>query len=511
MKLVPIDKVYPSAYNPRITDPQRLALISLSLRKLGFLLPLYADANGELLSGHQRHLCAMRLGLTHVPVEHTRPMDLEQRQATNVVFNRATNDMDRDTTPKSLVEALERSDVYTLADALPDKSGDGFYPCLNAKEIPIGKLTKVNAGRWVSYAASISKTLARKGVLMPVVCTPDLWVVNGLGRLQYAAEKNLPTIRVVIVSEQETALADAMLNLLSMDFDIHNRYADILRYNSFRRARLTRPVGHISANFIWALLSKRIAAKSYNVTKPENRAKWIKFYGKSILDFGAGRMTDVATLRGLGVDASAFEPFCLQPESDEIDYGLSVEVAGRFLDEVAAGKQWTSIFLTAVLNSVPFEQDRRYVLAIVSALCSPVTHVYALTQYADGDSFRSISGKSQDLYKTAQSSIRFLLDYEKNVTLGEFGGKPKMQKYFERDEFIGYLTPHWQNLRVTTTFASSIAAECWSTKPHALGLLKAAIQHEFDLPYPDGRRMGLARQAIAAFSERLGIDLAKGD
>ena len=68
MNLVPIDSVRPSTYNPRSADPRRLDLVALSLRKLGFVLPLSADAGGELLSGHQRHLVAQRLGLTHVPV-----------------------------------------------------------------------------------------------------------------------------------------------------------------------------------------------------------------------------------------------------------------------------------------------------------------------------------------------------------------------------------------------------------------------------------------------------------
>lgn len=506
MKLVPINQVYPSAYNPRVSDPERLDLISLSLRKLGFLIPLYADANGELLSGHQRHLCAERLGLTHVPVEYTKPMELNERQALNVVFNRATNDMDKGTTPATLAEALAQSDVYRLAEGLPDKVGDDLYPCLTARTLPLAPLVKANSGRWVAYAAAISKTLGRRGVLMPIVCTPDLQVVNGVGRLQYAAEKKLDSIQVVIITPREAELADAMLNLLSMDFDIHTRYADMLRHNSFRRARITNPVGHITANFIWAIPGKRVTAKSYNVTKPENREKWIRYYGTSILDFGAGRMTDVATLQKLGVDATPFEPYCLQPQSDEIDFNLSREVARNFLAAVRDGKQWTSIFLTAVLNSVPFELDRRYVVAIIAALCSPVTHVFALTQYAETDAFRTVTGKSQDLHRSAQVGIRFMLDYEKNVTLGEFGGKPKMQKYFERDEFIGYFAPHFHNIRIATTFAASIAAECWNVKPHALAFLKAALQHEFDLPYPDGRRMGLVTEALDAFGQRLGVD-----
>ena len=40
MKLVNVTDIAPSTYNPRVADPERLDLIELSLRKLGFLLPL---------------------------------------------------------------------------------------------------------------------------------------------------------------------------------------------------------------------------------------------------------------------------------------------------------------------------------------------------------------------------------------------------------------------------------------------------------------------------------------
>ena len=55
IKIEPLSAVNPSTYNPRTADPKRLDLIELSLRKLGFIAPIYADANGEILSGHQRH------------------------------------------------------------------------------------------------------------------------------------------------------------------------------------------------------------------------------------------------------------------------------------------------------------------------------------------------------------------------------------------------------------------------------------------------------------------------
>ena len=73
MKLVDIDSVKPSTYNPRTADPRRLDIIELSLRKLGFLLPIYSSEDGEIISGHQRHHVAKRMGLKKIPVATTKP------------------------------------------------------------------------------------------------------------------------------------------------------------------------------------------------------------------------------------------------------------------------------------------------------------------------------------------------------------------------------------------------------------------------------------------------------
>jgi len=43
--------------------------------------------------------------------------------------------------------------------------------------------------------------------------------------------------------------------------------------------------------------------------------------------------------------------------------------------------------------------------------------------------------------------------------------------------------------------------------PVDMARLREAIDFEFDLPYPDGSRMGLAAEARAAFSKRLGVKL----
>lgn len=67
IELLPVSALRPALYNPREADAERLELVRLSLRKLGFLLPLVATTDGEILSGHQRHAVAVDMGAARVP------------------------------------------------------------------------------------------------------------------------------------------------------------------------------------------------------------------------------------------------------------------------------------------------------------------------------------------------------------------------------------------------------------------------------------------------------------
>jgi hypothetical protein len=52
-------------------------------------------------------------------------------------------------------------------------------------------------------------------------------------------------------------------------------------------------------------------------------------------------------------------------------------------------------------------------------------------------------------------------------------------------------------------FSNNINAACASALPVDPARLRAAIEFEFNLPYPDGTRMDLAKCAMDAFSQRL--------
>ena len=501
--LEPIDAVRPSAYNPRLADPARLDLIELSLRKLGFVLPLFADAGGEILSGHQRHLVARRMGAGQVPVARTPAFDLPRRQAVNIAFNRGTNDFAAEDTPSRLAASLAGHDPHRLAARLPDKpvGAPAFYPCLAARRVPIGPLLRANGGRWQPYAKAIAKTLAGKGLDMPIVVTAGDRVVNGIGRLEAAAERRAESVAVVAIPEDEAPLAALLLNRLSMEFDLQGRYPDLLRHNSFRRARRVRR--GLGRGFVFAVIGNA-PAHGFDITRPDHARRWRRVHGDSVVDFGAGHLTETGLLRAAGVEVTPFEPYRLGAGQD-IDRAESLALGREFLAAVAAGRRWSSVFVASVLNSVPFHQDRVHIVRLCSALCGPDTRLYAVASSVRQSGWESVSGKSYTA-ETHAGGIAFRLDYEPGIAIGDFSTAPKVQKYHRPDEFRRLFGHGFRQVEVSE-YSNNVQAVCRSALPVEPALLRQAIEFEFDLPYPDGSRMGLVAEALAAFGTRLGIAL----
>ncbi|MEX0331465.1 MAG: ParB N-terminal domain-containing protein [Puniceicoccaceae bacterium] len=502
IKLEPLEAVAPSTYNPRSADPQRLDLIELSLRKLGFLAPIFADENGEILSGHQRHLVATRMGAKHLPVFRTRPMGLPQRKALNIVFNRATNDFDWNSTPEKSTRELASLDVHRLAESISDKAVDSpeFIRCLTPNQVSVKELCRTNSGKWKQYAKNLAKTLHRNGILMPIICKRDGTVINGIGRLEMLAEKKIENAPVVYVSEEEAAFAEAMMNLLSMDFDVESRYDDLLRYNSFRRARRVRE--ELGNGFIFAVHGAK-PCYTFDIFNPKQKAKWLREHGNRILDFGAGHLTETKILRRAGMEVCAFEPYHIT--RSDIDKEKSLEICREFIEAVREGREWTSIFLASVLNSVPFQTDREHIAVLLQALCRPETKVYACASSVSETGWRQVNGKAF-LNKSNSANIAFRLDYETGIRIGDFQDKPKVQKYHTIKEFHQLWTPFFRSVRVRE-MSNNITATCAHALPVDKERLRAAIEFEFDLPYPDGTRMDMVEEAIEAFEKRLGVKL----
>lgn len=451
IKLVPIDAVQASEYNPRRNDEKRLALTELSLRKLGFLLPIYADESGEILSGHQRHLVASRMGFQQIPVEYVSGKTPGERRAVNVLFNRATNDLQKQDTCAIIRRRLYETDIEAMTGELPDiePGSEASFPCVYAlRRMDVVKLAKLNHRSFDTHIKQLAKSLERR---------------------------------------------------------MESTYADDLRFNSFMRERNTRETdaegnAALGDGFFKGVFPKNCGR---DFCKLEGAAleTWRRHYGSSVVDFGAGKLNNTRTLRKAGIQVSAFEPYFVTV-GEKIHKEKSLEIAARFLDEVEAGTPYSSVFISSVFNSVPFMADRKQIAVIAAALCAPDGMVVCWCQSNKAPQFVNTKKK----FLAAEKVLTFDLDYEPNTILGDIGAHPKVQKGHTEEEMRAIFAPCFRTvkrLEMITKFWYMEAADP-IVDPAALA---AALDFEFELPYPDGSRMGLSQRAREAFEHRLGIRL----
>ena len=153
--------------------------------------------------------------------------------------------------------------------------------------------------------------------------------------------------------------------------------------------------------------------------------------------------------------------------------------------------------MSAVMNSIPFPEDRLKVLVIVNALCAKDTAVYGTC--------RDISDFDYE-YGGIRNAGFFVFDSEPGVRLGDIASRPKLQKFMSQEEADGYFKRFWKT------------AEYWKggnvfffkltnpLRPHP-AILAKALEFEFDLPFRDGSRLDLVKEAKEAFGKRLGVKI----
>lgn len=490
---MPIAKLSPDQSNPRKPDQARMALLRLSLQKLGFIMPVYATKDGMLLSGHQRLTVAKSLGLKTIP---TMIVDLKEAdiKGINILFNRATNDFSAFDTGHNSSGRMHYADVLESAEALPDFDGEDFH-ALRVVETKLKGIGAEDGHRYDKKAAVMAENLLRLGIRIPVVVSESGRIVNGIHRLFSAKEHGVDSWPIVTVPDEIAEVATTFLNYLSMDFHVDEEFASILRYSAFRRPQNNRGAVPKAYRF-WANGCRTLLdANSYSVDYWRN---FRDLHG-SMLDFGAGLCKVAPFLRDKGMECIDFEPYRIDFEADKgkpcID--LSKAEARRFLDEIADGRTFGSIFLASVLNSVPFPKDRMAVLAIVHALSSKDTAIYGTC--------RDISDFNYE-YGGIRNANYFVFDSEPGVRVGDVIRNPKIQKFHTQEEAESMFSRLWKKTEYWPG-GNVFYFKLSSPKGVNANVLAQAIALEFDLPYADGSTMALVEHAKKCFGKRLNIKL----
>ena len=494
VKNTPIDKLFPDSTNPRKADPARLGLLRMSLAKMGFVSPLYATESGMLLSGHQRHRVAKELGIKNVPVV-TIKLAEKDIKGINMVFNRATNDLIAFDTGAGMGSRMNIETIIEEADALPVFDSEDWH-ALNCAERIIPKAA-LPASAYDKKAVNLAGVLANMGIRIPAVVSESGEVVNGLYRLFAALESGKRRWPIITIPDDIAGVARDFLNYLSMDFSVDEDFARLLRYSAYRRPQNNR--GNVPKAYrFWANGGRTLLDKdSYSASYWQN---FRDIHGHCLLDFGAGLCKVKPFLEQRGMSCSEFEPYRIDPslEVGTPSPDFSRFKAKEFLDEVADGRKFNSIFLASVMNSIPFPKDRLIVLAIVHALCDKDTVVYGTC--------RDMSDFNYE-YGGIRNANYFVFDSEPGVRLGDYTRNPKIQKFETQDTADAMFKRFWMKRDYNpggNVFYFRLGAPM-GINPQALG---QALDHEFGLlPFADGSTMSLGDHARECFGRRLGIKL----
>lgn len=498
-------------YNPRKVDQSRLQQVKNSLSKLGFLLPIYVAEDGTLLSGHQRTTSAIALGYTKLPVV-TLSIPEDKHKGLNLVFNKATNDLDayKETAKDRFSDYVNRADEVSLdLEAIPP---DTEYPCLQVKNRPTSEIMAMCLDTIPPASLRYAGLeLIRLGVCMPVVVCGGT-IVNGVGRVFGYYDGGYESIPVVEIPESKKDYAHLALNFLAMDFNIQENFKDELRFNAFRRKKLQHcriGLSRTHSFFVYGRLvsnTNRVVDRINGVGNEsltllptyskDNYLKFKKVYGDYYFDMGAGTCYDAKLLQEAGLNCIPFEPYYAPDDAQIPDRDASHKLNSAFLDALEAcpaGKP-SSIVSSYVLNSIPHHKDRMAYLAIISAMCKLNTKVYVGTMALEG-----IKYGANDHHMRMNAS-------EPNVTLGNDSKFFKLQKFYTREELEKMFSVFFLKVDIVKKEGQYYVT---ASKPRRMNakLLREALLLEFELPFPEGKTLGLGERALEVFSKHTGMDL----
>lgn len=158
---------------------------------------------------------------------------------------------------------------------------------------------------------------------------------------------------------------------------------------------------------------------------------------------------------------------------------------------------FSAIFVSSVLNSVPFPEDREHVLRIVAALCGPETLVCAAARGTKSSAWGWFAG-GEAMSERASRACNFPLGMEPGVVLGDLAVSPKVQKFFELEEWRALWSRHFGTVDVGNS-DGMVTARC--RKPLFLHPRELAdsLRFEFNLPYPGRATHGLVRKPWRRF------------
>ena len=437
-----VDKLKTADYNPREIKENSFEYLKESLTKFGICKPLIINKNNTLVAGHQRTKAIKELNFKNCPVFI---LNKKAELSDEIKFNLIHNSVETETSKNK------------ISCDVPEKK----FSLIAPENIQI--LKKGNG-----------KIIKEIGKLINIFGEFGSIIINENGE---------------VIHNNDYAYISKLLNKDLIVYKINNN--DINSFNKYMNVDYGEY--HYS----------NLNIKSYNQTYCQ-MDKGNKFKGKNkflrsslyekyvlknlkkedyIIDFGAGQLGYYKTLKKLGYNISAYEPFYRGDNSNNLKISCVVKMINNLENMIANNGLFNKCVLDSVLNSIVHNDFEHHVLTTCNSLLNKEGVLYVSTRN------RNESKNNLDHDSISRNKGRDIRFFDKNDFTGTFvNGVWTLQKFHTINSLKNLLEKYFKKVIIPKqpNKASQIYAIAYKPKILEKNMRGESLNIEFNMEYPNG-------------------------
>jgi len=451
----PTEGLTGAEYNPRKITPECEADLRQSISEVGFVKPILVTEAGRIVAGHQRTNAARLLGMTTVPAYIIKSLELVHE----MVFNQLHNGAD-----------IDEGDPQVR---IPPSTAEGF------QDVPPEGIDGAFKQPGAAMRNEIYRLICRYGNWGAVVATQSGEVLSS-HQYALACKQAARPLRVFFVPEEKRP---AVLRWFTKQYGVF--CYDRLPKQTYLQAH-AQPSRNKKGEGSTDGEADEIQSATYDLIRPTLRKT------ERLLDFGCGFGQILAELQRGGFRALGVE-FFYKGNS----HSIKPHAVHQMVEDVCTDLERNGLFdivvCDSVINSVDSVAAENNVLACLNAFCRRGGRIIF-----SGRSKRDFA-KASSYYRSSAAQTDFQLLDEDGFSALPRGGQWLFQKYHSKVEAFALATRTIGPAAKLIYQPGRWQAHGQKTIELSADVCRAAIAAEFDLPWPEGRRVGKAERALRAW------------
>lgn len=439
IEYIEIEKIHGAEYNPRIISEEQFAELVRSIKEIGFVLPIIVNRlNNTIIAGHQRTKAAKAAGITTVPCLFCDDIAIGDE----VKFNQLHNFTDTH-------DCVARGKEYE----------PGFRQ-ISPEEFNI---TDTNA----TQLQEICKLINRYGnLLCAVMCKGEILI--GARYVKACQLLRIP----VNISIVDLSLFDKARTYLTADYGVYS-------YDSLEK--------HTYVQGLAQMFRQTEAKEGKKQNKSNLYTKCVLPYlvehpDSSVLDFGCGKGAYIDSISKRGYRAIGVEFY--NNNGSQIDVSKGNRQIDRLIRMIQQYGLFDVVVCDSVLNSVDSMKAEDSVLKCLNLFSKGKV-------FLSGRTMNAVISKSKLKRRLDKSALcgnmNAFLDAN-NFTATYRKGNWYYQHYHTKEQIAEAIEKAGMRIDTLKWGGSSFQVECSRVRQLTEEEARKAIDFEFTLPLPGGKR-----------------------